>query len=597
MEYLKEIIRRSAKGIAIAGYRFPLTVASLLVATLIVFRLIAIDTSLPLILEKLIFTFMVGAFIGVAAQFVVERFANLSEKRLLVYAVALLLLAGYFLILLSAPEISNEITVRSFVAIFALVCMALWIPSYKSDVDFNMVALVHFKGVFTSLLYSGVIAAGTSAIIAAIDTLLFSVDGDAYWYTLTVIWILFAPVYYLSLLPKFNSQLNEDKDMAERASNYPKFLEILVSYIAIPLISAYTAVLMAYFLKILFTLTWPSGQIGPMVLVYSIAGLVIFILASLLDNRFAAFYLRFFPKVLIFVVIMQLISVGIRLYHYGITESRYYVGIFGIFSIIAGILLSRSPVSKNGRIALLVAVFAIISIIPPVDAFTVSRHSQINRIESILADEGMLTNGEITKKEDASEYTKIETTNILNYLNRSSSLKYIDWLPEDFEVYEDLKQVFGFAPTYPNYVDDGRQYFYVSLDGETPLPIAGYDVLLNAFVGNYREATEILSQEFDLDGSLYKMEINGIGNNEAYISILDPLGNELIGTGINQFIEQIAGEEPVMKDRLSPDELSFTVNNNGYKLKIIFQNINYSSVDGIVSDLNYSIYVLFASTK
>ncbi len=525
----------------------------------------------------------------------VERFKNLLEKRLLVYAVALLLLAGYFLILFSAPEISNEITVRSFVAIFALVCMALWIPSYKSDVDFNMVSLIHFKGIFTSLLYSGVIAAGTSAIIAAIDTLLFDVHSDAYLYTMAVIWILFAPVYYLSLLPKFNSELNEDKEMAERASNYPKFLEILVSYIAIPLISAYTAVLMVYFLKILFTLTWPSGQIGPMVLVYSIAGLVIFILASLLDNRFAAFYRKFFPRILIFVVIMQLISVGIRLYHYGITEARYYVGIFGIFSVIAGILLTRSPVSKNGRIALLVAVFAIVSIIPPVDAFTVSRHSQINRIESILANEGMLVNGDITKKEDASEYTRIETTNILNYLDRTSSLQYIPWLPEDFAVYEDLKQVFGFAPTYPNYIDGSRQYFYVSLDGEKPLPIAGYDILLNAFVGTYDEEREISSQDFELDGSLYKMNIDGMGSNGVYLSILDSLGNELIGTDLNQFIEEIASEEPVIKDVLSPDELSFAVSNNGYELKIIFQNINYSSVDGIVSDMNYSIYVLFAN--
>jgi hypothetical protein len=86
-------------------------------------------------------------------------------------------------------------------------------------------------------------------------------------------------------------------------------------------------------------------------------------------------------------------------------------------------------------IALLAALFAVISIIPPVDAFTVSRDSQISRVENYLQAEGILVDGQLTPKADASEETKIETTNILTYLNRSSSLKYIEWLPEDFTIY------------------------------------------------------------------------------------------------------------------------------------------------------------------
>jgi len=602
MNYLKEIIIKSIKGIASAGYRFPMTVASLLAAAFIIFRLIAIDTTLPLLLQKLIFTFIVGALLGMVAQFVVERYQNLSEKKLWVYLAAMLLLGGYFLILLSAPEISNEITVRSLVAVFAAICIVLWLPSYKSVVDFNIVALVHFKSIFTAILYSGVLAAGLAAIFAAVDTLLFSVNSDAYLYMLTVVWVVFAPVYYLSLLPKFNSELDEDKNFAEQASNYPKFLEILISYIAIPLISTYTVVLIVYFLKILFTLTWPSGQIGPMVLIYSIAGLIIFILASVLDNRFALFYRRFYPKALILVVIMQLISVGIRLNSYGVTESRYYVGIFGVFSLIVGVLLSTNLVSKNGRIALLAAAVAVISIVPPVDAFTVSRHSQIDRIEAILEAEGMLINGEIVKKEDASEYTKIETTNILNYLNRNSSFKYIDWLPEDFLVYQDLRAVFGFEPTYPNYWQGEQRYFYASIDTREPLPIAGYDVLLNAFAGTSKYDNEMANQDFEIDGNTYEMRLRNASNNEVYVTILDSSGNELIGTELSEAAAGLVSDTSVTKEMLPLKEMSLDIENNGYKLKIIFQhiNINYSTDtgnDANTSNSNYSIYVLFAVPK
>ena len=96
---------------------------------------------------------------------------------------------------------------------------------------------------------------------------------------------------------------------------------------------------------------------------------------------------------------MQLISVGIRLNAYGITESRYYITLFGVFSLLCGIMLSFMPVSKNGRIALLAAGFAILSVVPPVDAFTLSRHSQITRLESMLQAEGILHEGKITPKQ------------------------------------------------------------------------------------------------------------------------------------------------------------------------------------------------------
>lgn len=595
MRRLKEILMNSIKGISVAGFRFPMTVISLLVVAGVIFREIGIDEALPLIFEKLIYTFVVGTVLGITVQFAVERFQKLYEKRGLAYGGVLLLLVGYFLILMPASEISDEIIVRSFMIAFALICMVLWIPSYRSEVNFNLVALIHFKSFFTSLFYSGVLTAGITAIIGAVDILLFEVNSDTYLYILTVIWVVFAPVYYLSLLPKFNSESIRDQHIMERVRSYPKFLAILISNIAIPLISTYTLVLMAYFLKILFTLTWPSGQVGPMVLIYSIAGLLIFVLSSPLENRFTLFYRKLFPKMLIPVVIMQLISVGIRLNSYGVTESRYYMIIFGIFSLIVGVILSFSRVLKNERIALLATVFIIISIIPPFDAFTVSRYSQINRIESILEDEGMLVDGKIIKKEDASDYTKIETTSILYYLQRSGSLKYIDWLPQGFTVYNDLEDIFGFGST--SYTDGDIQYFDISLDEQQPFLVTGYDVLLSTFAGRHMIENELNNLDFEFNGRTYRLQVNRISNDGVRVSILDSAGIELIGTGLNELVEELVDENKDTYKSLSPKEMSFEVINNEYKLKIIFQNINYISQNGSDSNFDYAIYVLFAEPQ
>lgn len=598
MNRLREMIQQLFLGMSRAGFRFPLTVFSLSAATGLLCYMISLHDSPPLFVEKLMFTFLVGAVLGMAAQFAAERFSMLLKYRFGVYAGSALLTVGYYLIIWPVPEISQEISVRTFVAVVALICAVLWFPSFQEKTDFNKIALIHFKSFFTSVLYSGVLSAGIAAIIAAVDILLFEVNSDAYSYMMAIIWVLFATIYYLSLLPKFNSDDPLDIEAGNRAENYPKFLEILVSFITIPLISAYTLVLFAYFIKILVTSHWPSGQLGPMVLVYSAVGLIIFILSSLLENRFAVLYRKIFPKVLIPIVIMQLISVGIRLNAYGITESRYYVALFGIFSIVIGVLFSIKPRIRNSIIALLVAGFAIFSIIPPIDAFSVSRVSQINRVEAILQAEGILTEGQLKAKTDAAEYTKIETTNILSYLDRSSSLKYIQWLPEDFQIYRDMKSTFGFEPTYPYNIEREANYFIASLDTQEPLIISDYDIYIMVYSDRFMKRGSSSPVNFTLAGVDYELSVERLSNQEARVAVRDKTGTELIGTGLYEFAKQLestGSSARATKEAMSPEEMTFSVSQNGYKLKIIFQHVNIIKGTEAEAGVDYSAYVLFGA--
>lgn len=143
------------------------------------------------------------------------------------------------------------------------------------------------------------------------------------------------------------------------------------------------------------------------------------------------------------------------------------------------LVLSFRPVKRNSLIALLAAGFAIVSIIPPVDAFNVSRISQITRLENMLQSAGILENGEIKAKADADKTLRLETTSILSYLGRRNYLEDVAWLPADFEPHKDMEKVFGFEPTYEDFGKDN--YFFANLDMEQPLPIQGYDVLLRAW--------------------------------------------------------------------------------------------------------------------
>ncbi|MEN6351588.1 MAG: DUF4153 domain-containing protein [Syntrophomonas sp.] len=588
MKRLSEMIIHIMRGLFAAVARFPLTVACLSGAAVLICYMISLDKEPELIVQKLMFTFLLGAFLGVASQFSCERFVRLDRKRLVVYALSALLILGYYLILAPAPSISFEVQIRTFVAVFAMFCVFVWVPSCRNRADFNTVALVHMKSAFTSVLYSGVLSAGCASIIAAVDTLLFNVNEDAYAYTMTIIWVLFATIYYLSLLPCFNSEESEDREYAGHMGQYPKLLEILVSYIAIPLITVYTLVLAAYFVKILVTLKWPSGQLGTMVLAYSAAGLAIYILASLLDNRFASWYRRVFPKVLIPVVIMQLISVGIRVNAYAITESRYYVMLFGVFSIACGILLSFKPVSKNGIIALLAAGFAIFSVLPPVDAFTVSRVSQISRLENMLVQEGILNSGKISPKSDVPLDVRVQSTSILDYLERRNYVKYVEWLPADFKTAPKMKSTLGFEPAY---AEADVKNFFAGLDMEKPLDISGYDTCVNTSF--YKEMN---NNTFDLEvrGIKYKLEIESLSSKDAHVSVKNDQGAELVGTDLYNFAQSLSGIGNTPKESIDPEKMTLDVEKNGCKLRIIFQHVTFNYNDG--SDgFEYAAFILFAA--
>jgi hypothetical protein len=599
MKNFKQVSLNSIKGIQKAVYRFSLSVGMLAVATAIIFWMIGNDGADDLLPQKLIFTCLVGAVLGMGIQFGIERFDGLKEKKVVLNGIAILAIAGYFCILLPVQEMSMQITIRTLVAVFALLCFVLFIPTYKCDVDFNLAMLIHFKSFFTSFLYGGVLSIGTSAILAAIHLLLFRVSGDTYSYIMSSIWVLFVPIYYLSLLPLFHSKEQEDLEKKEKISSYPKFLEILVSYIAIPLIGAYTIVLGIYSLKIIFTLTWPSGQVGPMVLSYSIIGIILFVLASSLKNEFAKVYQRIFPKALALLVIMQLVSVGIRLNAYGITESRYYVLLFGIFSLIAAILLSIYPVSKNGRIALLAAGFAVVSIIPPIDAFTLSRNSQIKRLEKVLIQEDMLSAGVLTAKKEASQSTKIEVTNILHYLRRSGHLYKLSWLPENFNVYSELEEYFGFEATYPSYGES--IYKYVFLNEQAPVIVSGYDIMLSAYGGASMKQKETGVAMGDKEVEEYIFEIE----KEEYVLVLEQekqIGNsvrilqngeELISAQLDEFAKDLLEQKGESRSSsLSPEEMSFEVENNAYRLRVMFRHISYARPDE-EEKLDYMLSIFF----
>ncbi len=203
---------------------------------------------------------------------------------------------------------------------------------------------------------------------------------------------------------------------SKEPSNCPKFLEILLSYIIIPLTALFTLILLVYMIQNIRGEFWTDNLLEPMLVSYAVTVILVYILVSEIENKFSIFFRKIFPKLLIPIVIFQIIASYITLTDTGITHTRYYVILFGIFAAISGILMSFFPVRKNGIVAGILIIFAAVSIIPPVDAFTISEKSQVNTLEEVLVKNGMLKDNVIIPNASIPNEDKEKITSTVQYL-------------------------------------------------------------------------------------------------------------------------------------------------------------------------------------
>jgi hypothetical protein len=167
----------------------------------------------------------------------------------------------------------------------------------------------------------------------------------------------------------------------------------------------------------------------------------------------------------------------------------------------------------------------------PLVIFTVSRISQITRLENYLQTDGVLANGKINPKTDADMTLRLEITSVLNYLERRGYLKEVAWLPNDFETNRDMEKTLGFEPAY-KYLGDNQNNFFANLDMQKPLNIEGYDVLLRAGTYKGMNPKEIITYDFEVRGVPYQLILEPVSAQENRVSLQNAKGDKLITTGL-----------------------------------------------------------------
>ncbi|MFW6090159.1 MAG: DUF4153 domain-containing protein [Gemmatimonadota bacterium] len=324
---------------------------------------------------------------------------RLAEERGLLSGLAagvarVLGVAGLVAVVWQWPEWSEKLRFLHYAQLsIGLHALAAFVPFVRAGElngfwQYNRALFLRF---LIGALYSAVLFGGLAIALVAIDNLFgLDVANELYGDLFVVIGFGFHTWFFTAGVPR-------DLAALEPLDEYPRGLKLFSQYVLIPLVTVYLAILLAYLAKVLITTEWPSGWIGWLVSCVSVAGILSILLTHPIrhrqENAWIVTYGRWFWLAMIPAVGMLLVAVWKRIDQYGITEPRYFLLILTLW--LAGMAIVYGIVrSQNIRwLPATLCVLAFVTFVGPWSAYSVSRASQLDRLEGLLERNGMLVDG------------------------------------------------------------------------------------------------------------------------------------------------------------------------------------------------------------
>jgi hypothetical protein len=405
---------------AATARRFPFVLAAAVAAGICAASVI--DRDDPSLLLRALMATQLGIPLLLALALLGERRGG---TKLLLSLLGTMLILLYFLTLPS--NLLDESVTRFFQLNVVAHLLVAFLPYILRDEpngfwQFNKTL---FLRLLNSLLFTGVLIIGLNVAILALDKLFgLSVDDNLYARLDLILVFVFNTWYFLSAIPG-------DFAALERSRDYPRGLKVFAQFILAPLVAVYLALLTAYLVRVIITAEWPSGWIGWLVSCVAAAGLLslalLHPLAKQRENRWIATYARVYFILMLPAVGMQIMAIAKRVGQYGFTENRYFIGVLALWLLGVSIAGALNRLKRLEPLPATLGLIALLASFGPWGAYSISRSSQVNRLESVLAPAGLLVDGRLARSQSrVSSETRREASAILYYLMKSHGHRAID---------------------------------------------------------------------------------------------------------------------------------------------------------------------------
>lgn len=362
MNKIKNIFKSFKKVIE----KFPVTIITVFILT--ISNVVFMDSSS---LEEIIKYVNEFSLIFCCSSFFIETIFK-DKKRYILYIVGALIsiVLTYFVNIKDLDLTIFDFLIRVIACYtISLVCVAIYYNYKKTKMKFNEYICRVFIELFKVSIIYAILAIGLS-IISNIFTLLIL---DDYRFDLMVrLEILLSGLYYFPSV--INSLTNIKKD-----DN--KFMKAIMKYVLEVLVIISFIVIYVYILKIIVLRDIPSNEIFRILTLLFVIGYPIWTANSfykeenILDKINSKLPLLFIPFIL-----LQIYSIGTRIYYNGVTEARYLCIMFIILEIIY-IIIYISNRKKEDMILFVIIILTIIStIVPVINMSSVSDYSQYHNL-------------------------------------------------------------------------------------------------------------------------------------------------------------------------------------------------------------------------
>lgn len=489
------------RSMAVFG-RFPISILFLALTTLIVMADIQLTRTS---LSREAFSAGLAALFLACGQLWKEKAQRQrTRSSWLIFLIPVLSALLYYFYLRQINFASDQSAmIRTIVVIFIASVLLITIPTSRRAYTFSQSLIAYIRTLFSSLLLAVVFYIGVAAILATFSTLFTQLSFEWYSHSAAIIFLFFAPVYFLSGIPEFFRDKNNQT--VTEAISRPKILAVLVDFIVVPLILIFSALLVAYISANITGEFWLDSLIEPMLISYVAVGFITLFLTEQSTKQWVRLFNRYFPYLLLVIAVFQSISSSIKSFQLGLTHGRYFVLLFGIFAI-SGVVLYGFFKSASRYIPIILITLGTVSILPFIDSVSIGTASQIRQVEDIIQADDFDDNGRISSEDPFTHEEKIQLSYSLNYLDNVNELDRLDLLPERFDYYNNFQAVFGFDPYYfANHDSDNgewspveSEYAYVELDNEQPVTfsVAGMDDMV--YFSIYQSQGLIEEQRIDL---------------------------------------------------------------------------------------------------
>lgn len=497
-------------------------------------------------------------------------FETAKKNNMLRFATSLVLGSVGIAFVFSFQKEISDVEVLQFlvlnIALHLLVSFAGFLPKNYNQEEFWEFNKQLFLRILTSALYSGVLYAGLSLAILAVDQL-FNVDVDykIYGYLFFIIAGIFNTVFFLSGVPETHNAENL------LVLNYPKGLKNFTQYILMPLISIYLVILLCYETKILVTLSLPVGWVSYLVLVFAIFGILSFLLVHPIATETGNLWMRTFNRWFYFLLVPLLgllfWAILYRIQLYGFTHDRYYVLLLAIWLavVVAYFLIRKQPRIRFIPISMCLA--GLFSIAGPQSADSVSKHSQLSRFEAYM----QMGDGKKLTFEQEQDLSSIVTFLERNYgvgvMVPYSKNKLEALIKKDKDPYpSDIMKALGFQ--YRSEYDRKDKantdisYYYNENSYQNRVEnIHGYDMSFLLSKNDNFECKDCIA----IDGTKYTIK----SKDKSYGTDLQ-INNDVIPLKINEFIDKNSDFEYQNPDK----KITQKIETSKYDIAITYISLN-----------------------